>query len=227
MQLRLRRGRLQGSAPPKAGSERQESARWIPAREQGGAPPGNRTLLVGFTARGLATSLATQSRREESNPRASTVGAWRSPLSYGEMTLSTGIEPASPGRQPGRIARRVRELGAGKPLVPPPAPPREIARLTCGPPGLEGMRQPKASTPSGIRTRVAGLRGRHPRSARRPGREPRHGDTFDARALAAGFCRPGGQLRWIPCGQHEEGRCENRGFPHPTATAGLEPASSG
>ena len=33
-----------------------------------GAPPGNRTLLHGFTARGLATSLATQSRREESNP---------------------------------------------------------------------------------------------------------------------------------------------------------------
>ena len=185
-QLRPRRGRLQGSAPPKAGIR----AAGIPARERGGAPPGNRTLLVGVTARGLATSLATQSRREESNPRASTVGAWRSPLSYGEMTLSTGIEPASPGRQPGRIARRVRELGAGKPLVPPPAPPREIARLTCGPPGLEGMRQPKASTPSGIRTRVAGLRGRHPRSARRPGREPRNGDTFDARALAAGFAGP-------------------------------------
>jgi hypothetical protein len=34
-----------------------------------GASPGNRTLLVGVTARGLATSLATQSRREESNPR--------------------------------------------------------------------------------------------------------------------------------------------------------------
>src|SRR4029450_11140244 len=33
-----------------------------------GASPGNRTLLVGVTARGLATSLATQSRREESNP---------------------------------------------------------------------------------------------------------------------------------------------------------------
>ena len=34
-----------------------------------GASPGNRTLLHGFTTRGLATSLATQSRREESNPR--------------------------------------------------------------------------------------------------------------------------------------------------------------
>ena len=33
------------------------------------ASPGNRTLLHGVTARGLATSLATQSRREESNPR--------------------------------------------------------------------------------------------------------------------------------------------------------------
>src|SRR4029079_903045 len=97
-------------------------ARWIPAREQGGAPPGNCTLLVGVTAGGLATSLAAQARREESNPRASTVGAWRSPLSYGEMTLSTGIEPASPGRQPGRIARRVRELGTGEPLVPPASP---------------------------------------------------------------------------------------------------------
>jgi hypothetical protein len=32
------------------------------------ASPGNRTLLHGFTARGLATSLATQTRREESNP---------------------------------------------------------------------------------------------------------------------------------------------------------------
>ena len=73
------------------------------------ASPGNRTLLHGVTARGLATSLATQSRREDSNPRSSTVGAWRSPLSYGESTLSTGIEPASPGRQPGRIPRRVRE----------------------------------------------------------------------------------------------------------------------
>jgi hypothetical protein len=30
-------------------------------------------------------------------------------LSYGEKALSTGIEPASPGRQPGRIPRRVRE----------------------------------------------------------------------------------------------------------------------
>ena len=205
------------------GSERQEFARRIPAREQGGAPPGNCTLLVGVTARGLATSLATQSRREESNPRASTVGAWRSPLSYGEMTLSTGIEPASPGRQPGRIARRVRELGAGKPLVPPPAPPREIARLTCGPPGLEGMRQPKASTPSGIRTRVAGLRGRHPRSARRPGREPRESRRY-VRCASLGSRRP---TALDPCGQHEGGRWGNQGPPHPTATAGLEPASSG
>jgi hypothetical protein len=40
-----------------------------PATRRRGAPPGNRTLLHGFTARGLATSLATQSRREESNPR--------------------------------------------------------------------------------------------------------------------------------------------------------------
>jgi uncharacterized protein (DUF2237 family) len=39
-----------------------------PARTTG-APPGNRTLLHGFTTRGLATSLATQSRREESNLR--------------------------------------------------------------------------------------------------------------------------------------------------------------
>ncbi len=35
---------------------------------QSGASPGSRTLLDGFTTRGLATSLATQSRREESNP---------------------------------------------------------------------------------------------------------------------------------------------------------------
>ena len=75
---------------------------------QRGASPGNRTLLAGFTTRGLASSRATQSRREESNPRASTVGAWCSPLSYGEITPSTGVEPASPGRQPGRVSRRVR-----------------------------------------------------------------------------------------------------------------------
>jgi hypothetical protein len=39
------------------------------ACEESQASPGNRTLLHGFTARGLATSLATQSRREESNLR--------------------------------------------------------------------------------------------------------------------------------------------------------------
>ena len=43
------------------------------------ASPGNRTLLAGLTTRGLASSRATQSRREESNPRTSTVGAWCSP----------------------------------------------------------------------------------------------------------------------------------------------------
>lgn len=55
-----------------------------------GASPGNRTLLAGFTTRGLASSRATQSRREESNPRTSTVGAWCSPLSYGEMNALDG-----------------------------------------------------------------------------------------------------------------------------------------
>jgi hypothetical protein len=54
------------------------------------ASPGNRTLLAGITTRGLASSRATQSRREESNPRASTVGAWCSPLSYGEMNALDG-----------------------------------------------------------------------------------------------------------------------------------------
>ena len=73
------------------------------------ASPGTRTLLAGFTTRGLASSRATQSRREDSNPRTPTVGAWCSPLSYGEReTPSTGVEPASPGRQPGRVSRRVR-----------------------------------------------------------------------------------------------------------------------
>jgi hypothetical protein len=41
----------------------------IPVLRRDGASPGNRTLLHGLTTRGLATSLATQSRREESNPR--------------------------------------------------------------------------------------------------------------------------------------------------------------
>ena len=73
------------------------------------ASPGNRTLLAGLTTRGLASSRATQSRREDSNPRTPTVGAWCSPLSYGEReTPSTGVEPASPGRQPGRVSRRFR-----------------------------------------------------------------------------------------------------------------------
>ena len=132
------------------------------------------------------------------------------------MTLSTGIEPASPGRQPGRIARRVRELGTGEPLVPPPAPPWEIARPTCGRPGLKGMRQPKASTPSGIRTRVAGLRGRHPRSARRPGREPRNGDTFDARASAAGGAFAGREANCAASMRsHQEGPVGEPGVPPP------------
>jgi hypothetical protein len=55
-----------------------------------GASPGNRTLLAGFTTRGLASSRATQSRREESNPRTPTVGAWCSPLSYGERDALDG-----------------------------------------------------------------------------------------------------------------------------------------
>ena len=155
------------------------------------ASPGNRTLLHGVTARGLATSLATQSRREDSNPRSSTVGAWRSPLSYGESTLSTGIEPASPGRQPGRIPRRVRERETPRPHGPRVSRRRaEVGRgQQCGgtghrlsglsgasgrrsraPPGGSGSRPGSRRAPSGIRTRVAGVRDRHPRSARRPGR---------------------------------------------------------
>ena len=54
---------------------------------------------------GLATSLATQLAGRMSNPRRAAVGAWCSPLSYGEIALSTGIEPASPGRQPGRMSQ--------------------------------------------------------------------------------------------------------------------------
>lgn len=89
--------------------DRKSRASGFPICGLRGASPGTRTLLAGFTTRGLASSRATQSRREESNPRTPTVGAWCSPLSYGEReTPSTGVEPASPGRQPGRVARRVR-----------------------------------------------------------------------------------------------------------------------
>jgi hypothetical protein len=42
-------------------------------------------------------------------PPLSTVGAWCSSTERRRGALSTGIEPASPGRQPGRVARRVRE----------------------------------------------------------------------------------------------------------------------
>ena len=113
--------------------DRKSRASGLPILRTTQASPGNRTLLAGITARGLASSRATQSRREESNPRTPTVGAWCSPLSYGEReTPSTGVEPASPGRQPGRVSRRVR------------------GRAVC-------------STPSGTRTRASGVRDRRPR----------------------------------------------------------------
>jgi hypothetical protein len=71
-------------------SERRLPSRPVVESRLRGASPGSRTLLGGLTTRGLATSLATQSRREDSNPRASTVGAWCSPLSYGERSALDG-----------------------------------------------------------------------------------------------------------------------------------------
>jgi hypothetical protein len=63
-----------------------------------GSQPGGSLLAV---RRSLAGRIRT--------PVTPTVGAWCSPLSYGEReTPSTGVEPASPGRQPGRVSRRVR-----------------------------------------------------------------------------------------------------------------------
>ena len=106
--------RSSGSASAVSERGNPEAGRFRDRVEATGSPPfeaspGNRTLLAGFTPRGLASSRATQSRREDSNPRTPTVGAWCSPLSYGEReTPSTGVEPASPGRQPGRVSRRVR-----------------------------------------------------------------------------------------------------------------------
>ena len=155
-------------------------------RRQGIAP-----CSTGSRPEGSLTSLATQSRREESNPRASTVGAWRSSIELRREALSTGIEPASPGRQPGRVARRAREHGVGAPLVPHSRlqRPAVFRRPTAGSGHASRQLRPTADAfrdlprpqgrdpsgeqtraPSGIRTRVAGLRGRHPRSARRPGR---------------------------------------------------------
>jgi hypothetical protein len=76
---RLRRGRsLKASPAPRAATAAlslHEAARGVPLANTIEASPGNRTLLHWVTARGLATSLATQSRREESNPRSSTVGS--------------------------------------------------------------------------------------------------------------------------------------------------------
>jgi len=73
-------------------------------------------------------------------------------LSYGEKTLSTGIEPASPGRQPGRMPRRVRERETRR------AP--SGIRLSCGArPGFAGANPGRTRARAG---RAADVRDRRP-----------------------------------------------------------------
>ena len=74
-------------------------------------------------------------------------------------------------------------------------------RGSVGDPGVT----PPREAPSGIRTRVAGLRGRHPRSARRPGRALV--ERFCEGPVAAGgrLCRPGGHAGSDRVPTQEEG----------------------
>jgi hypothetical protein len=73
-------------------------------------------------------------------------------LSYGEETLSTGIEPASPGRQPGRMPRRVRERETRR-------APSGIRLSCCTRPGFAGANPGCTRARAG---RAADVRDRRP-----------------------------------------------------------------
>ena len=97
------------------------------------ASPGNRTLLHEFTTRGLATSLATQSRREDSNPHRPRQERGAHPFSYGEERSRRESNPPHPGDS----------------QVASPDASESVWGIS--------------SAPSGIRTRVPGVRDRNPR----------------------------------------------------------------
>ena len=98
-------GRLQGSLARRGSVNTDSRLAHRTGRRQGIAPCSAGSQPAGSLL-ALRRSLAGRTRTSIARGRSAALIR----LSYGEKTLSTGVEPASPGRQPGRIARRVREL---------------------------------------------------------------------------------------------------------------------
>ncbi len=150
-------------------------------------------------------SLAGRIRTSVHHPRKVALGS--AELRRG--ALSAGVEPASPGRQPSRATRRVRErgwspgesnpAGVGASHLPDHQEPHESDRRdsnpVCGAGNAVCFRPDTTvasrSAPSGVRTRVTGVRDRHPgrlddrgvggdsASTRPRGLEPRHSGFGD------------------------------------------------